>query len=270
MATINYKMIIIEGWINDTTGHLSDYFYRELKKLESEFYSLDEANRNMQGIITQLKQQSEKHYYNQLNLWYQYEAQQIAKGEKVEAEKPAIENFRQSIPLYYLTAGKYAGHISFDDIEYIESHINFACAKIRKEKITDEINKLEKLVANRTKKKSENQKIYQSLKDIFISDEAYTKIMDQLVKDKLIDEKSYEWINKEKGHKTKVVALLYHLYYNHYFKCDQMPSPQQIQLLAKKGFNIEIGIRTINTKEKTNSARSEFSFIKQFSSSLLK
>ncbi len=150
MASINYKMILIEGWVNDRTGHLSDYFYRELKKLEKEFYSPGEAYGNMQEIINQLKKQSERKYYEQLNLWYSYDSQQKARGEMVKMEKPVIENFRQSIPLYFLTDGKYAGHISFEDIEDIENHLTFAYAKIQKEKISDELEKLKKIVGERS------------------------------------------------------------------------------------------------------------------------
>jgi len=150
MASINYKMILIEGWVNDRTGHLSDYFYRELKKLEKEFYSPSEAYGNMLEIINRLKKQTEKKYYEQLHLWYLYDSQQKAKGEKVTMTKPIIENFRQSIPLYFLTDGKYAGHISFEDIEDIENHLTFAYAKIQKEKISDELEKLKKLVTERS------------------------------------------------------------------------------------------------------------------------
>jgi hypothetical protein len=103
MTQVDYTMLLLEGWLNDTTGHLADYFYRELKRLEKADYSLEETYANLQGIIKRLKNDTEKHYYEQLHLWYQYNDQQKEKGLPVNMNEPQIENSRQSIPLIFLT-----------------------------------------------------------------------------------------------------------------------------------------------------------------------
>jgi hypothetical protein len=104
---------------------------------------------------------------------------------------------------------------------------------------------------------------YKTLKEIFISSEAFKIVMDKLIEEELIDKTSFEWTNNSSGYKSKIAALLYHLYHNKYFKCIELPKPEQIIVLAKNGFNVDITVRTIQDK-KVHALRKEFPFIKQF------
>lgn len=117
---------------------------------------------------------------------------------------------------------------------------------------------------DRSKKKfKKNVLEYKTLTEIFTSNDAYKKVMDKLIEEELIDKTSLEWTNFSTGYKSKIAALLYHLYYNKYFNCTKIPTPEQIKILAKNDFKVDIAIRTIKDK-KINDLRKEFSFIKQF------
>lgn len=104
---------------------------------------------------------------------------------------------------------------------------------------------------------------FNSLKEIFISIEVFNVIMNKLVDEELIDKNSFEWMDRGPGFKSRIAALLYHLYHNKYFRCTELPGPEQIKMLAENGFKVNIGIRTIKDK-KVNDFRKDFAFIKQF------
>ncbi len=104
---------------------------------------------------------------------------------------------------------------------------------------------------------------FKTFTDIFYNNDAYEKVINLLKKETLIDNSSLKWIDISLGYKSKVAALLYHLYHNKYFNCIEIPKPEQIKFLAKSGFNVDITVRTIKDK-KVNDLRKEFSFIKRF------
>lgn len=149
MAQLNYQMLLIEGWANDKTGHLTDYFFREFKKLEKEGYSLEEVYTNLKGILKDFRTVIDKEYNEELSLWHQYKLQPRKKGEPINVDKPKKEHFSGSINLLQLTNGKYRGFIMANDVDYIENRLVDAVAKINKEKIADGLKNLSGLIAKR-------------------------------------------------------------------------------------------------------------------------
>lgn len=162
---MDYLKIVLDGYLNPSTReHLTDYFFREFKKAEKEYFNpkeffesgclqiVEAFKYDIQNKITeeQLKvykmievANSGKLKYKDLNL----EQMQDPKLVQVEKEKfledcnSRLSGLSESSFYVFLTGitnGRFLGHLSWESIEYIEYSILAALEKILSEKSESE------------------------------------------------------------------------------------------------------------------------------------
>jgi len=73
----------------------------------------------------------------------------------------------------------------------------------------------------------------------------YKKIMNILADKSLIEHNTELWKDEGKGSKGYLVSLIKNLHLKQYFKEDKKPSNEQIKVICKNTFGIEISIETI-------------------------
>lgn len=109
----------------------------------------------------------------------------------------------------------------------------------------------------------------QTLKEIFISEDAFNDIMKRLSDNGFTDEEL--WVEKRKGYKSIIIALIYHLGSKGYYKDGvlSIPDNSTIQSIAKDTFGVEIKVDTIKGANREGNNISElrkkyFSFIETY------
>jgi hypothetical protein len=113
MTPWQYKMLLFDGWAQDVGGHLSDYFYREIKKGNEIGISSAEFFKNLRAIVDELRHKFYDHIArNELNI---------------------LEVNNLGLPLLFLTGQKYTGHLYLSNLSYIEASIDEGCEKFIKE-----------------------------------------------------------------------------------------------------------------------------------------
>lgn len=123
--------------------------------------------------------------------------------------------------------------------------------------------------SKRSDRKTEsNNKYLVPFEEAFVCKEALQQIRKSLAAEGLIDSGSYMWKDKTQGYKSRVCALVFHLYHMKYLNSSELPSPKQVIHLAQHGFGVKFGTRTAENK-KINSLRTNFRFIKMFNQARL-
>lgn len=136
MTDRDYLEIILQGWCNDISGHLSNHFYREYKKAKENHYSQTEF---FEGLIRHHKaliDWVDNIYYKKLNEFYTLESVWESEGkdvQKLQGQKPQKENYSANI--FHITKDpKYIGrNLYLSDVIYIGGQIAEAYIRIQKE-----------------------------------------------------------------------------------------------------------------------------------------
>lgn len=103
-----------------------------------------------------------------------------------------------------------------------------------------------------------------SLKEIFVSIDVYTDTMALLSDEDLTDKDSGLWIDKSKGYKGKIVALLNDLAYKGYYKINSVPGPEILMSIAKNTFGVAISKRMFHSDNIPDLRRDYFYFIEKY------
>lgn len=142
---------------------------------------------------------------------------------------------------------KFKNEILYPDVK------NYVTKKLRELEFTSSM-----ISPNQTANK---EPTYTSLKEIFVSEDAYNNIMKLLSKEEMTDKDTGLWIDKADGHKGRIVALLNDLFFKRYYNTDQMPMPETLMNIAKNTFGVEISKRMFHNKKIPAIRKEYFYFI---------
>lgn len=121
------------------------------------------------------------------------------------------------------------------------------------------------------KQPKNNEPEYKNLKGIFVSESTYDNIITLLSDNDFVDKDSGKWINKSRGYKSIIIALLQDLGIKGYYK-EGVPSildAESVKAIAENTFAVKISIDTIKGANREGNnihelKRSNFSFIKTY------
>lgn len=108
-----------------------------------------------------------------------------------------------------------------------------------------------------------------SLKEKFVTDDAYDKVMAILSDEGFTDKNSGKWIDISKGYKGRIIALIHDLAYKNYYKnSSTIPNPATIIEIAKNTFGVTIAESTIKDATRsgnnTSTLRACFAIITRY------
>ncbi|MGV3599320.1 MAG: hypothetical protein ACO1PI_15770 [Bacteroidota bacterium] len=147
---MEYLKIVLEGYINpNTINSLSNYFFREFKKAEKEYYDINEFFEGCLGIVRIFEDNLQNRLYKRKNELYlmkglaedgelnypetdpnlsiKQRRENSIKYAKEELERIKIDDFYLNLSL--ITKGQYIGQMSNNQITFISSEINKAYLK---------------------------------------------------------------------------------------------------------------------------------------------
>jgi len=118
---MDYQEVILKGYCTpNERKYLVEYFLREFRKAEKEYYSPEVFFNGCLDAISQLNNVRLKPYFAQLERWSDYDIQQQKKGLKNELEYP---NFEPELSLLNHTGGRYSGSLTIADLEYLQDTV---------------------------------------------------------------------------------------------------------------------------------------------------
>jgi hypothetical protein len=154
---MDYLKIVLEGYLNPSTReHLTDYFFREFKKAEKEYFSPKEFfESGCHGVVEVLKTdirnslfEEKNRVYEMIRLassgnltYHELTEEQMQNPDLVQEKKEELLkdcNSRLSelsekyfyANLFSITMNRYVGNLSWESIEYIEYSILTAYKKV--------------------------------------------------------------------------------------------------------------------------------------------
>lgn len=168
---MDYFKIVLDGYLNPSTcDHLTDYFFREFKKAEKEYFSPKEFfESGCLGIVEAFKTDIRNRLFKEKNMVYtminaanagtikyheltdeQMNNPKLVKEQKEKLLKYCDERLAElseksfNASLTLITNGWYVGNLSWVTIEYIEYSIYAAYKRILEEKLGNKIPKIKK------------------------------------------------------------------------------------------------------------------------------
>lgn len=108
-----------------------------------------------------------------------------------------------------------------------------------------------KLKSNTNKTKTKKD-VSKNLESFFESISKYKTIMELLVTKNLVYPNTYIWKDEEKGNKAYLVGIIKDFHGKKYYKDNQRPTGEQIKLICKNTFGLEVSIHTIKRAKADN------------------
>lgn len=146
--SLNYLDIVLEGYFKrENRLYLDNYFYRVFKQCEKQYFEMDEFFDGCLGVIDSLnnefQRQISEHLIDANKAILSFEksgkekqAESIAK--RIKHIRPnGVGNISFTINMLYLTNGRIAHHMTYDEVEQIKLNIKKAYLKAKEEKLQE-------------------------------------------------------------------------------------------------------------------------------------
>jgi hypothetical protein len=154
---MDYLKIVLEGYLNPSTReHLTDYFFREFKKAEKEYFSPKEFfESGCHGVVEVLKTdirnslfEEKNRVYEMIRLassgnltYHELTEEQMQNPDLVQEKKEELLKYCNArlselsekyfyANLFSITMNRYSGNLSWESIEYIEYSIYAAYKRV--------------------------------------------------------------------------------------------------------------------------------------------
>ncbi len=101
----------------------------------------------------------------------------------------------------------------------------------------------------------------QKLVDYFEHESKYITIMNLLVENKLCTPDTHIWVDTKSGYKSIIVRLIRHLHAMGFYKKNKMPSGEEMVLIAKNTFSVDLKYDITKSRHSSPSI-SDFKYIK--------
>ncbi|MCD8409671.1 hypothetical protein [Tenacibaculum finnmarkense] len=253
---MNYTEIVLNGYCNpDSRGYLDNYFFRQFKKAQKDFYEADEFFSGCFRVTRFFEAEMNKRRIERITELYQIidwhkrgmrgdsdtpkepttEDLKLVNILKEEIEGLSCENF--PFNLFGFNNNKYSGQLWFNELKFIEA--NLEKAKKKALGVVDVITKEPETISSITKK--ESQKIKLSIKQVALK---------YIYEGKSITRQNSNSIIKEYGHTSG--DKLYNEYTRYSSKTNRIANEETEQKLKNKIKLIEsvISLLSIENQEK--------------------
>ena len=126
---MDYSKIVLDGYCNPIDRKmLKDYFVREMKKSEKEYYTPAVFYEGCKDVINQLYDDIKQQKQNELISVFNAidNAKNTDELAELQEIKEQVENTYYMVPLYQFTNGRYNGHLGIYEIMYIEKVLDIS------------------------------------------------------------------------------------------------------------------------------------------------
>jgi len=126
MTQLDYNEVLLKGLVS-YNDHLEKYLIRESKKAEKEYIDNEEFFSGLLKTIELFDSEINVQYIDRLDKVDTLRDIKLAKGEAIddlEAQEFPKKTFK--VNLHYFTNGKFSGHLTYQNIRYLEATVKIA------------------------------------------------------------------------------------------------------------------------------------------------